>query len=115
MPDSTRGRAAATAATPSGGPLLASTLDRTLNGGASLIIETTGPDAQATQVGWAQLLSTGSVGGFATFTVNASHQEAVVPLEIRNASSYRLAFDNTGGLLTGLAIANLSRRPQPFR
>ena len=49
------------ASTANGGPLLASTLDRTLSGGASLIIETTGPDAQAMQVGWAQLLSTGSV------------------------------------------------------
>lgn len=96
------------AATPSAGPLLASTLDRSLNAGASLVIETTGPDAQAVKVGWAQLLSTGNISGFATFTVTASRQEAVVPLETRNASAFRLAFDNTGGLLTGLAIANLS-------
>jgi len=90
------------------GPLLAATLDRTVNAGASLVIETTGPDADTTLVGWAQLISTGNVGGFATFTVSASHQEAVVPLETRNASVYLLAFDNTGGLLTGLALANNS-------
>ena len=107
MPDFKRTAAAATLA----GSILASTLDRTLNGGSSLVIETTGPDSDAVRVGWAQLLSTGNVGGFATFTIAGSHQEAVVPLETRNASSFRLAFDNSGGLLTGLAIANLSSQP----
>ncbi len=97
---------AVTSASP--GPLLAPTIDRTLSAGASLVIESTGPDSQAVQVGWAQLVSTGSVRGFATFTVSASHQEAVVPLETRNAGVYLLAFDNTSGLLTGLALANTS-------
>ena len=35
-------------------------------------------------------------------------QEAVVPLETRNASSYLLAFDNTNGLVLGVAVENVS-------
>src|SRR6185503_14657442 len=35
-------------------------------------------------------------------------QEAVVPLENRNAGSYLLAFDNTGGISTGVAVSNTS-------
>src|SRR6185295_813380 len=49
------------------GPLFAAVLDRTINPGATLLIETTGPDAQPVSVGWAQVLSTGSVSGSAVF------------------------------------------------
>jgi hypothetical protein len=52
--------------------------------------------------------ATGSADGFAIFHYNPSGQEAVVPLETRNASSYVLAFDNTNGVLTGVAIENVS-------
>jgi hypothetical protein len=96
------------------GSLLAASLDRTLNGGASLVIQTTGAENAPVQVGWAQLLSTGKVGGFAMFTVTDSHQEAMVPLEVCNASEYVLAFDNTGGVATGLAAANTSTQPAVF-
>jgi hypothetical protein len=37
-----------------------------------------------------------------------SAQEAVVPLETRTPSAYVLAYDNTNGLATGLALANIS-------
>ena len=37
-----------------------------------------------------------------------NNQEAVVSLESRNASAYILAFDNTGGIHTGVAINNAS-------
>ena len=89
------------------------TLDRTLSPGALLIIETTGPDAQTTQVGWAQLLSTGNVGASAVYgqSIGAMHQEAIVPLETRNAGAYVLPFDNTNGYDTGVALANVSTQP----
>jgi sugar lactone lactonase YvrE len=91
------------------GPLLAATLDRTLNPGAELVIVTTGPSTQTTQVGWAQLLTNGTIGGFAVFSDTISgDQEAVVPLETRNASTYVLSFDNSNGADTGIALANLS-------
>ena len=35
-------------------------------------------------------------------------QEAVVPLESRNASAYVLAFDNTDSTATGIAVNNVS-------
>jgi len=87
------------------------TLDRTLNAGATLIIEATGPDTQVTQQGWAQLLTTGSITGYAVYRQNVSatqQQEAVVPLETRNLGSYVLTFDNTAGFATGVAVANIS-------
>jgi sugar lactone lactonase YvrE len=92
------------------GPLLATTLDRTLNPGAELLIQTTGPSTQTTQAGWAQLLTNGTIGGFAVFsqTIGSNDQEAVVPLETRNASTYVLSFDNSNGADTGIALANLS-------
>jgi len=86
-----------------------STLDRTLSPGATLIVETNGPDTQPTQTGWAQLLTSGNISGFAVFRqfVGATaQQEAVVPVENRNAGSYILTFDNNAGFVTGVAIAN---------
>src|SRR5207253_2121933 len=61
----------------------AATLDRTINPGATLIMESTGPDNQPTQTGWAQLLTTGSITGFAVFRQAVGPTaipEAVVPL-----------------------------------
>src|ERR1019366_7908704 len=46
--------------------------------------------------------------GFAIFHLIPNAQEAVVPLETRNASSYLLAFDNTNGVVLGVAVANVS-------
>lgn len=51
---------------------------------------------------------TGTLDRFAIFHFGPSQQEAVVPMETRAASSYRQAFDNTNGVLTGVAIANVS-------
>jgi len=58
--------------------------------------------------GSAQLTTTGSVGGFVIFRYNPNGQEAAVPLESRNSATYILAFDNTGGLVTGLALSSRS-------
>jgi hypothetical protein len=100
---------------PSGGAiplvvLLASTLDRTLNPGAELVIQTTGANSSPTLVGWAQLLTNGAVGGYAVFSqaIGSANQEAEVPLENRNAAGYVVPFDNTNGAATGIALANIS-------
>ena len=60
------------------------------------------------QVGSAQLAATGPVDGFAIFHLIPGAQEAVVPMETRNASSYLLPFDNTGGVVLAVAVANVS-------
>ena len=90
------------------GPLLAPTLDRSLNPNAQVILDTTGPTTSATLQGWGQLSSNGGVSGFGIFNNPTYGWNAVVPLETRNAASYLLAFDNTAPLGTGLAIANLT-------
>ncbi len=94
----------------SGATMTVPTISQTIVAGATLVILTQGSNAGATLVGSAQLTTTGNVGGFAIFRYNATGQEAVVPLETRNASGYVLAFDNTNGLATGLALANVSNQ-----
>ena len=93
---------------PASGPLLAPVFDRTLAANASLIINTAGPQTPPVLSGSARLAATGAVDGFAIFHQIQTTQEAVVPLETRNASSYLLSFDNTGGAVLGVALANLS-------
>ena len=93
-------------------PLMASTLDETINAGAELLIQTAGTASQATQEGWVQLLATGSIGGSAIFawTPATGEQEAVSPVETRNPNAFVLSFDNTGGYATGVALANVSNQ-----
>ena len=64
--------------------------------------------AATSLIGSAQVLATGDVDGFAIFHLIPGAQEAVVPLETRNASSYLLAFDNTNGVVLAVAVANVS-------
>jgi hypothetical protein len=87
---------------------LATSLDRSIAANASQIIASAGPQAPPVEVGSAQLGSTGEVDGFAIFHLIPGAQEAVVPMEARNASSYLLAFDNTSGAVLGVALANIS-------
>jgi hypothetical protein len=92
-------------------PLVVSTLDRTLNSNALLVLDSQQPSKANAQIGSAQLWSNGTVGGFAIFKYTTTGQEAVVPLETVSAPSYVLAFDNTGALATGVAIANVAAQP----
>jgi len=89
-------------------PLLAASFDRTVAANASLILNTSGPQTPPVLVGSAQLAATGPMDGFAIFHQNPTEQEAVVPMETRTASSYLLAFDNTNGLVLGIAVENVS-------
>ncbi len=89
-------------------PLLAATLDRSIAANASLVIDSAGPQTPPVQIGSAQLAGTGALDGFAIFHLIPGSQEAVVPMETRNAGSYILAFDNTGGVVLGVAIQNVA-------
>ena len=86
----------------------ASSVDSTMNAGATLVVEGTGPAENPLQTGSAQLTTNGNISGFAIFRYEPTGQEAVVPLDSRNASSYILAFDNTGGTATGVAVSSRS-------
>ena len=93
---------------PAPGPLLASTIDRTLGSYASLIVDSAGAQTPPVLVGSAQVASTNVVDGFEIFHQIPTGQEAVVPMETRNATSYLLAFDNTNGLVLGVAVENVT-------
>jgi hypothetical protein len=91
---------------PPADPVLLTSVERTIEPGASFSFFTTGPDDVET-VGWAQMLTDGDVGGFAVFRQKVHReQEAVVPLEAHNTDAYVLWFNNSGDFITGLAVAN---------
>lgn len=96
----------------SGTTTVASSVDQTLAAGATLLVESAAPLSDPTPtVGSAQLITTGNVSGFVIFRYNPNGQEAVVPLESRNANGYIVAFDNTAGTATGIAINSVSSQP----
>jgi hypothetical protein len=79
--------------------------------GASLWVQSSGSLADPLLTGSAQLTTTGNISSFAIFRYTPNGQEAVVPLESRNADGYLLAFDNAGGTATGVAINSVSSQP----
>ncbi len=91
-----------------GAKTTASTITQTIAAGATLVLLTQGSSTTSVTEGSAQLTTTGSssVNGFAIFAY--SGQEAVVPLETRNPAAFVLGFDNTSGLVTGVALANVA-------
>jgi len=86
-------------------------VDQTLVAGATLLIESTGSLTDPLLTGSAQLATDGSVSGFVIFRHLTNGQEAVVPIETRKAGAYLLAFDNTGGTFTGVAMSSVSATP----
>ena len=64
--------------------------------------------ALANVAGSAQLTTTGSISGFEIFDFALNGQEASVPLETRTPKDFVLVYDNTNGLTTGVALANVS-------
>ena len=88
--------------------------DRTVPAKSTLLIESTGPVGSPLLNGSAQFSTDGSITGFVIFRYAPNGQEAVVPLEDRTANAYVLAFDNTGGVATGVAVSNASPQPVTF-
>jgi hypothetical protein len=90
------------------GASAAPTITQSIPAHASLWVQSSGPLGAPLQQGSAQLVTTGNVSGYVIFRFNPNGQEAVVPIETRNANSYVLAFDNTGGTVTGVAISAIT-------
>jgi hypothetical protein len=89
----------------------ASSVDRTLEPGASLIVESEAPAASATLTGWAEVASTGPVAGFAIFRYRSpggSASEGTAELDSGRISTLILPYDNTAGFATGIALVNLT-------
>jgi hypothetical protein len=88
---------------------LQSTVHQTLAPGAMLFLKSAAPaEKSAASIGSAQVTSDGDVGGFVILRFHPSGQEAVVPLEDRDGMGYILAYDNTDGTTTGVAINAVS-------
>jgi hypothetical protein len=88
---------------------VASSVNQTLPAGASLLVLSDAPISNPTPTtGSAQLTTNGNVSGFVIFRYNPNGQEAVVPLESRVADGFIIAFDNTAGTATGIALNNTS-------
>jgi hypothetical protein len=94
-------------------PLVVESLERPLDPGGTLVVETTGPASQPALEGWMELSSSGTITGFAVFRQNLGEveREAVVPFEERDSDAYVLSFDNTGGCVYGVAVASTSLVP----
>ena len=54
------------------------------------------------------MLADNKVSGFLIFRYLPTLQEASVPLQVQNSSTYTLPFDNTGGISTGIAMSTTS-------
>ena len=88
----------------------ASSVTATINPNATLLISM-GNGVTSTVVGWADVLSTGSLGGYAIFRQTpqtGSPSEGTVSLQSQYPSMITLPYDNTAGFVTGVALANLS-------
>jgi len=81
-----------------------------LSANTSLLLSAGDPNAQ-TVVGWADVLSSGPVGGFAIFRstpTTGSPSEGTVLLQTQTPSTVVLPYDDTAGFVMGVALANLS-------
>jgi hypothetical protein len=90
----------------------ASSANALLNPNATVLIGT-GP-LPNTIVGWADVLSSGPVSGYAIMRsapANDKPSEATVPLQTAFPTSVLLPYDNTAGYVMGLALSNLAVGP----
>ena len=75
--------------------------------GGAYTIETADVASQTT-TGWAEVLSSQSIGGTAVFRLASSGQEAAVPLLTTGGTKLMLPFDVGSGFALGVALANPS-------
>ena len=92
----------------------ASSFNGTINPNGTLLLST-GDGIPSTAVGWANVLSTGSISGFAIFRfiVPSGVSEGTVPLQSTQVSYSKITvpYDNTANFQTGVALANLASSP----
>ena len=76
-----------------------------------LLVQTAAQDSLPAAEWSTQLTTTGNISGFEIFRWTTFGQEASVPLETRTPNSFVLVFDDTDGLATGVAVANVANTP----
>jgi len=90
-------------------PSTTASVSATINPNATLLIST--GTLSLTVVGWADVGSTGSLGGYAIFPQtpqSGSPSEGTVPLQAVTPSTITQPYDNTSGFVMGVALANLA-------
>ncbi|MEO8096754.1 MAG: hypothetical protein ABI811_03575 [Acidobacteriota bacterium] len=93
-----------------GGPSTpSSSISRSLSAKQVFVLESAGGPDDPLKTGSVQFTSDGNISGFAVFRYEPNGQEAAVTMENRsNVNSYTIAFDNTEGVVTGMAVNNAS-------
>jgi hypothetical protein len=89
-----------------------SSLSAAMNPNGTIVIATGA--LPNTVVGWAEVQSTGSVGGFAILRstpTNDKPSEASVPILTTTPANLMLPYDTTSGYVVGVALVNLSSDP----
>ena len=88
----------------------ASSVSATISPNATLVISLCDPAAPLA-VGWADVISSGSLNGYAIFRTNSPNSppsEGTVPLQRQLSSTVTLPYDNTAGMTMGVALANVA-------
>ncbi len=91
--------------------LTASELTETITPSATMLIDISSPGSAVSSSGWVQVTSGGLIKGYAAFhyiSTAGVGSAGTVPLESVFAPSFLLPYDGTGGLQTGIALANLT-------
>jgi sugar lactone lactonase YvrE len=96
-------------------PIVTSSFNGVMNPNTTLVIDS-GSAIPNTLTGWIDVLSSGpanSLAGFAIFRQlsNGSASEGTTPLQTQFESKMDVPFDNTGGFVTAVAVANISPSP----
>ena len=87
----------------------ASSISEQIPGGGSVTVIAS--DGGPALEGYATFTTTGEVGALTILRYNPTGQELGLPLETRNANSYLLAYDHSGGIQTCIGLANLAAIP----
>jgi hypothetical protein len=88
--------------------VITSSLTEVLNPNATLLIVAGDPSADS-QTGWADVVSSGPIGGYAIFRASSGNgppNESTVPLQAALPPAITVPYDNTGSLITSVGLAN---------
>ena len=88
-------------------PLVLGSTTGTIPVGGSVTIRTADTNTNLTE-GWAEVVSSQSIGGTAIFRSDAAGQEAAVPLQTSGGTKLEIPYEAGNGLALGVALANPS-------
>ena len=89
----------------------ASSIECSLDPGATFVVESEALDALDTKVGWVELQAAKEVIGFAVLRMELApdrNAEAMLAFEQREGTAFLLPYDNSNGFQTGIAVTNQS-------